>query len=285
MSLGRSPIRHYAPVPAGMTSAQIYRWARLMTRWLGTFTESTWVYPQSAVYLSSQLYTPVVTTSTSTYLATRFVHPLASTVPGPRWFRTWLSPTKSGPPMSLTGISVSTTAGAYMQAVDSQFYMRTGSAASAKWSFKNLPTSCFAAVQMGDCLPVWSSKLRAASVGAVNWYIYYSVYAESGDWRKILIEPRQSSDASRYQRDVNIGFWTCLTPWGTLAPTITSVVFSSGVTVLATRTVNRYYILKLHSTTQNWVRIHKVGAGQAALHTWALPYGRAWATSVFTWVA
>jgi hypothetical protein len=187
--------------------------------------------------------------------------------------------------MSTAGISVSATAGTVLAAVDRQFYLQTGANYSANWSFSGLPTSCYAAVQMADGLPVWSAKLKTSVVTNTSWYIYYSVHAESGDWRKVYLEPRMSADASRMQSDVNIGFWTAFTPWGTVSPSLTSVVFSTSAVNLKTILLNRTYIVKLKSTGQNWVRIKKTGAGQVALHTWALPTGRAWVQSTFTWVA
>jgi hypothetical protein len=62
-------------------------------------------------------------------------------------------------------------------------------------------------------------------------------------------------------------------------------VFSTSAVNLKTILLNRTYIVRLKSTGQNWVRIKKTGAGQVALHTWALPTGRTWATSTFTWAA
>jgi hypothetical protein len=250
-----------------MLPQQLYRWSKLLTNWLGTFTQSTWVNATSVAGLTSaHPFTPRVSVNTSVGASAmynvRILVPSGATLQRQFWFRSWFASAKDSPPIA-AGVSLIFSTGQQLhQSISPRmYYVYTGTGFSTTFRVNGTPVSTYMAVQAEDCPPVRSIKVGPTAGTDDRWYPFVSVHAESGNSRKFYLEPRKSSDGSRFQRNVLLHFRFDQTQAGTVNPSLASVNWSNGAKNLITQTNLRVYMVRLASTGDNWLRLSKAAAG------------------------
>lgn len=292
MGLGRSPIRLRCPLPSGMLMPQLYRWARLLTNWLGTFTDSTWAYtPSTPAILSNYHFTPVISVDTSAglsaHISIKIVNPLGSTIQRRSWLYVWFASAIDTLPAN-TADTVSMSVGTLLWRTGSPtplWAMATGTSFSTQFRPPTFGHDVYVAAQIHNGPAVWSSvKMAFASVHTKPWYVYYSALAESGEWRAVYMEPRYSVGNTRVEEDRLITIYLAVGAWSPTSPGLASVLFS-GPTVLREHLALRNYQVVLKSTGGNYIKMRKVGTGGVRVHTYADVAGRAWVSDQISYTA
>lgn len=269
---------------------QLYRWARLFTKWLGTFTESTWAYtPSTAVTMSSYHFTPVLSVNTSNGTSAainiRVVDPNGSAIQRRSWVHVWFASAKDAKPSNTANSVAMSTGTVLWRSNIPTWAIGTGTSYSTQFRAPTFGHGVYVAAQVHTGPAVWSSvKLSFASAAFTPWYVYFSSGAESGEWRAIYVEPRYSVGNSRVQEDKLLTIYLAIAAWSPTSPSLTSVAFS-GATLIRTHLNLRNYQIVVPSTGSSFIKVRKVGAGAVVLHAYADVAGRAWASSTFSFTA